>query len=408
MRIVALLGIVALAGCGRPAQESPATASPPAQQTAGPPAVELPDTSRTSEVFRQQVEARYAAVQGRRDAAAYGELGKLLLSAEYIDAAEAAFLNAQALAPDEFQWAYYLGQVYVQNSEAERAAAAFERALAIRATDLPTLRWLGEARLDLGQPQEAQRLFERALMIDPEANAVLYGLGRAALAQQDYKRAAETLERALALDPRTSAVRYPLAMAYRGLGDTAKAEVHLRAHGDVEPGIPDPLMRELDGLVESGALYDMRARDALQAGDFAGAARVAREGLSVGAGRPSLEASLRHRLGTALAQMGDERGAYEEFARAVKVYPDFPRARYSLGIMLSVAGRTQEAINELLAAVKLDPGYVEAHTALGDILLSNGRARDAVQHYESALALAPDFARAREGHAAAVARAQGQ
>jgi tetratricopeptide (TPR) repeat protein len=396
-----ILGAILIAGCSSP--ERPA-APAPAQKTVSPPAVQLPDTSRTSEVFRRQLEDRYAAVRERGDAAAYGELGKLLLSAEHIDAAEAAFLNAQALAPDDFQWPYYLGHVYNQNSDAERASAAFERALAIRANDLPTLKWLGEARLDLGQAQEAQGLFERALAIDPEANAILYGLGRAALAQQDYKRAAEALERALALDPRTSAVHYPLAMAYRGLGDTTKSESHLRARGDVEPGIPDPLMRELDGLVESGALYDLRARDALQAGDFPGAARIAREGLAVGAGRPSLEASLRHRLGTALAQMGDNRGAYEEFARAVKVYPDFPRARYSLGIMLSIAGRTQEALDELLAAVTLDPGYVEAHTALGDILLSNGRAREAVQHYESALALAPDFARAREGHAAAVAR----
>jgi len=392
-----------IAACSSP--ERPAAPQPAAaQQSTAPPTVRLPDISRSSEVFQTQVEERLAAVRERGDAEAYGELGKLLLSAEYIEAAEAAFLNAQALAPSDFRWPYYLGHVYNQNRDADRAAPAFERALAIRPNDLPTLKWLGDVRLAQGQAQEAQRLFERALAIDPQANAVLYGLGRAALAQQDYERAAETLERALALDSRTTAVRYPLAMAYRGLGDAAKADAHLRARGDVEPGVPDPLMRELDGLVESGALYDMRARDALQAGDFAAAARIAREGLAVGAGRASLEALLRHRLGTALAQMGDNRGAYEEFVRAANVYPEFARGRYSLAIMLSAVGRAQDAINELQAAIKLDPGYVEAHTALGDILLHNGRAQEAVDHYEAALELAPDFARAREGHAAALAR----
>jgi hypothetical protein len=43
--------------------------------------------------------------------------------------------------------------------------------------------------------------------------------------------------------------------------------------------------------------------------------------------------------------MGDMRGAYQEFARAVNLLPEFPRGRYTLAIMLSIAGRTQPRLS---------------------------------------------------------------
>ncbi len=40
---------------------------------------------------------------------AYGDMGKLLMAAQYSDPAEACLLNAQSLDPSEFRWPYYLG-----------------------------------------------------------------------------------------------------------------------------------------------------------------------------------------------------------------------------------------------------------------------------------------------------------
>jgi tetratricopeptide (TPR) repeat protein len=368
--------------------------------------VTLPDLSRASETVRQQVQERYGAVQQAHDAASHGELGKVLISAHYFNAAEPALLNAQTLAPDDFRWPYYLGHVYRQQNDWGRAAAAFERALAIRANDVSALIWLGETRLDLGQPEAAQRAFDEATTLEPRASAAWFGAGRAALAQQSHARAVEHFERALRLDPQASAVHYPLAMAYRALGDAAKAEAQLRQRGDLQPGMPDPLMREVEQLLESAAAYDTRAYHALNRGDWPAAIAAARAGIPLAKDNPSLEGSLRHRLGTALAQTGDTSGAFAEFQRAVAVSPGFPRARYSLGVMLSAAGRAPEAIEQLSTAVKLDPGYVEARVVLGEVLLAIGRTREALAQYDSALALAPDFPPAVEGHAAAVRRAR--
>src|SRR6185503_13882539 len=101
-------------------------------------------------------------------------------------------------------------------------------------------------------------------------------------------RAAERFEQALAADPRASIVHYPLALAYRGLGDTAKAEAHLRQQGQTEVGPPDPRMVELRNLLASSAAEEARGMRAAEGGDFKGAVDHFRKGLTIAPGSLSL------------------------------------------------------------------------------------------------------------------------
>ena len=80
-------------------------------------------------------------------------MGNLLLAAEYFDAAEACYLHAQSLAPDDVRWPYYLGHVYMTKAELGKAVTSFERALRLRPDDVATLVWLGGVHLDLGEPE---------------------------------------------------------------------------------------------------------------------------------------------------------------------------------------------------------------------------------------------------------------
>ena len=43
---------------------------------------------------------------------AYGDMGMLFQAGEYYDAAEPAYLNAQALMPQEPRWPYFLAHLY--------------------------------------------------------------------------------------------------------------------------------------------------------------------------------------------------------------------------------------------------------------------------------------------------------
>jgi len=369
--------------------------------------VALPDLSRTAEPVRAQLregEARLRrAVSGSATApsdlaGAYGEFGKLLMAAEFREEAEICFHDAETLAPGDFRWPYYLAQLYRARGEAAQSTAALERALQLRPRDVAVLVWLGNAYLDQAR-YDAQSLFDRALAEQPRTVAALYGSGRAALARADYARAAQDLEQALAISPRDAAIHYPLAMTYRGLGQTDKAEAHLRLRGPGEVRPPDPLMLELDAMLESPVAYEVRGAQALDKGDWKAAEAAFRKGVELA----PAEASLHHKLGTALFLDSDARGATEQFEAALRLSPRFAKAHYSLGVLLASSGRTADALAQLTDAVRDDPTYVEARLRLGDVLRRSGRASEALPHYDAAAALDPRVTDAPLGYALAMA-----
>jgi tetratricopeptide (TPR) repeat protein len=260
------------------------------------------------ESVREQMRGAFSSLKQKVDrgrtppielSAAYGALGKLLLSGEQLGAAEVCFVNAQTLAPSERRWPYYLGHLYKMKGPLASSVQSFERALELQPEDVATLVWLGEAYLAQGRPGKADAQFAKALALQPELISARFGAGRAALARKDLVRAIEHLERTLALDSRETAAHYPLAMAYRASGDLSKAEAHLRQTGDVQILPPDPLMKELDELLQSPLAYDLRGGRALDAGDLPGAAALFRKGLELA----PANASLRLRLGTTLRHM---------------------------------------------------------------------------------------------------------
>src|SRR5207247_2260742 len=160
---------------------------------------------------------------------------------------------------------------------------------------------VGDLHLDQGRPAEAEAKFAKALSLERNSLSARFGLGRAALAKQEYGRAVEYLEAVLTQDPQAAAAHYPLAMAYRGLGETNNAEAHLRLRQDQRILPADPLMVELDQLLESPQAYESRGIQALNKKEWTEAAALFRKGLLLA---PE-HAALRHRLGTVLYMMGD-------------------------------------------------------------------------------------------------------
>jgi tetratricopeptide (TPR) repeat protein len=367
--------------------------------------------SRIEEPVQVQLRDQFNRLMQKRDAAgtpapelgkAYGEMGKLLMAAKYFDLAEPYFLNAQALDPREHRWPYYLGHLYKNKGALALAAASFERAVEQRPDDVATLIWLGDVHLLEGRPEMAAPLFAKASAAQPQNLAARFGLGRAALAQADYGGAVAHLEGVLSLNARAVNVHYPLALAYRGLGDTVKAEAHLRRRGDFELLPADPLMEELREVLQSAISYEIRGTRALNGADWSTAVAQFRQALALEPSNPTF----RHKLGIALYQLGDVRAAQQAFEEVVRQSPEYARAHYSLGVLLESDGRYQEAIKRFSAAVAHEPGYVEARVRLAELLRRSGRLRDAVTEYEQVLAIDPRISEAAFGHAMALVRLQ--
>ena len=300
---------------------SSAALNPPAGLGLQP--VTLPDVSRMETSVRTQMEARFsslrATVENRSSARgdlarAYGETGELLMAATLLDAAEVCFTNAQTLAPDDRRWPYFLGHIYKGKGPVEKSVSSFERARQLAPDDVAATVWLGDAYLAAGNPDAADRLFAGVIARLPSTAAARFGAGRAALAKRENQRAVDELTAALTLEPQATSIHYPLAMAYRALGNVAQSEAHLALQGKVDPRPPDPLMREIDVLLESPEVYNIRGGAELDAGHWEAAAKLFRKGLELAPNEPSL----RQRYGTALYQMGDKQGAGQQFEEVLR------------------------------------------------------------------------------------------
>jgi tetratricopeptide (TPR) repeat protein len=411
-RLSVLLLLLFAGACGSSKPSAPA-APPPALRD-----VILPDLARMDPPVQAQVKQRYAALMEKKKAGtsgdelgtAFGEYAILLQAAEYYEAAEPAYLNAQALMPSDVRWPYYLGHLYKSIGQTEKSIQSFERALQKNPSEIATLIWLGRLYLEQGKPDVAEPLFERAAQLPPRNVAVMAGLGQAALARRDYQRAVTVLEEALAFDPSAASIHAPLANAYRGLGDTAKAEEHLKLWRNTDLVVPDRLRADLDMSIESGLSYELRGVRALEARDFKAAEGFFRKGVDLTPPATALGRSLRHKLGTALVLQGDVDGAMARFEEVAKLAPPdgfdeaSAKANYSLGVVLASSGQTAPAIQRLTAAVKYNPNYAEALMALGDTLRGSGRIEASLKPYAEVVRINPRAADARFAYAMALVR----
>jgi tetratricopeptide (TPR) repeat protein len=405
VRYVLLLAVtVCLTGCNPSGASAPAAPTRPSLRS-----VALPDMSNSAEPVQAQIRARHAALTSAIEkgntqptdlADAYGEMGKLFIAAEYFDAAEGCFSNAQMLVPSEMKWPYYLGHVFRLKSDTARAATAFERALVLRPNDVATLVWLAEMHLANNRVEEAERLLVVAQSLDRDSAAVSYGLGRAALAKQQYPQAVSFLEKALTAAPAATRVQYPLAMAYRGLGNTRAAEAHLKLRGDVDLLPTDPLMADVAGLLQNAAAYETRGSKALESQQWADAAA----NLSKAVELAPNNAFTRLNLGTAWYMQGDSDRALEQYREAVRLSPGLARAHFGIGVVMESRGRDGDAIGAFSTAVANDPNYLEARFSLANALRRNDRVQESLPHYAEILHSNPAVSQASFGYAMGLVR----
>jgi tetratricopeptide (TPR) repeat protein len=406
--------LATLAGGCVPHDESPPSVSASGSreqsaETARP--IALPDMSRLAKSVQAQVRDRHSALiaklEGRSTPPAelgdaYGELGLILMAAEYYEAAASCYLAAQELVPADGRWPYYLGHLYRIKGEPAKAAEFFSRAMELPPAQTPAMIWLGEMYLDQDRPDQAEPLFLQALAREPTSAAALSGAGRAALAKRDFPRAIDYLERALAVEPRALGLHYPLATAYRGVGQLDRANTHLDRRGSGRPVPRDPLMEAYEAVLQSPLTYETQGLRALESGQVKEAADLFRKGLALAPDDPGLL----HRLGTALFMAGDSAGAVQQFKQALQRAPEFPRAHFGLGMILNLSGRHAEAIEHFAAAVKYQPDYLEARLGLAEALRVTGHLQESLPHFKRIVELDPGLAEAWVMYAATLIRLQ--
>jgi tetratricopeptide (TPR) repeat protein len=96
-------------------------------------------------------------------------------------------------------------------------------------------------------------------------------------------------------------------------------------------------------------------------------------------------------MALALVEIGDDRGAIEEYRRALAILPKYPRTWYLLGNALHRLKENPEAIiGAYRQTILLDPTHVDARVNLAVTLLDLGRAEEARTLVAEIRALDPD------------------
>ncbi len=341
---------LALAACSKPA-------APPELVDIPQPALATMEPSVAS-----LLEERFAAVEALRQdpdheapalAQAYGKLGQLYHAYQLYDAAQAAYGNAQTLAPKAFPWPYLRGNLRQAQGDLEGASDDYRRALELQSDDVPTLARLGRLLLDRGLPEEGEPLLEQALKLDEACAVAHFALAKAASSRGDLQTAVEHFSTALELQPQASIVHYPLSQAYRGLGNTAAADDHLARRGTARLDLADPYMGEVQALAGGTG------------------SSLTRGGLA--------------------SQQGLVKEAVEEYRQAVLADPNNATTRRDLAFALAQAGNVDEAMAQLEKTLKLDPDNPLTHNAFGALKAQQGRIEDAVPNFEAAIRADPNF-----------------
>ena len=370
-------------------------------------AVFHPNLDSLERVVREQLVAARAQMDevadkpGATDAElgkTYGSMGKLYQAYAMPDAAIACYRNAHILVPDDFRWAYYLGDQYYKKGELSNAISYFEIARQIRPADLPALLRLAEANLERNQTDVAKPLFEQALRLNPSSAAALFALGKMAQSEGDPAKAVRYFEEALEAQPTASTVYYALAIAYRKLGQLEKARASLERRGTRTPRYAQPLLDEVQQLRRGKIPHWMHGNQAFHEGRFADA---------VGHFRKMVEAEPddpmpRMYLGVALAKVGQPDSAIESYTEALELAPTNAHVHYNLGVVLTELGSEQQAIRHYRAAVIFDPSLQRGRFHLANLLMRGKRYEEAVPHYAAVVKEDPQNAFARFMHSIAL------
>ena len=96
-------------------------------------------------------------------------------------------------------------------------------------------------------------------------------------------------------------------------------------------------------------------------------------------------------LGVALADMGHQREAADQFRRALQIDPRYEQAHTNLGRSLATLGDLDAAISHFKTALNINPNNYVAHNNMGVVLALKGQIPDAIEHFSKALAINPEY-----------------
>jgi tetratricopeptide (TPR) repeat protein len=359
-----------------------------AQQSPAP-ALPRPNLQSLSPEVRQQIEQAYAdARQHPQDPSASGRLGMVLQTYSLLQEAAVSYQRAIRLAPSEFRWTYYLGQVQAAAGNCGTAIASLRSALHLDPHYIPANLRLADCLVASADWDKAADLYTTTLKSDPNNAAALYGLGRVDASRRDFAGAADSYRQAISLFPDYGPAHYALALAYRALGQPDQAEAELRLYEKNKDRVPpqnDPLSDEVRALNRT-ATYQVQMGIALeQQGQLEASAAAHEKALAIDPQLIQAHINLVELYG----RLGQFDKAEEHYLAAARLNPNSAENYYNYGVLNLSAEKFDQAETAFRKTLEIDPHYAGAHNNLGYLLERQGKSAEAAAKYRKAIESKP-------------------
>ncbi len=298
-----------------------------------PPAPPTPAGVKDADVQQAFDTARPTLLQ-RRDAAAWGRYGMVLLAQLFDQEAKACFRQAARLDPAEPLWPY--GQALIAEKREPDLAVALYRQAVAAAEHRPALRsplrlQLAENLLERNLVDEAQAIFEEEQRLVPRESRSALGLGLVAVARGDAAEAEHFLKIARDSPFARKKATSQLAALARRRGDTKEAqalEKEAAALAD-DPPWPDPMLDDVVNLQVGRRGRQRRAAMLEQERRFGEAAQIYLRQIER---EPTIDDYVG--AGVNLGRLRDYGRALPLLRKAVALDPDHVHARFMLALAL--------------------------------------------------------------------------
>jgi protein O-GlcNAc transferase len=247
------------------------------------------------------------------------------LAAGRLDAAEAAFTEAQRLEPKNAFVYFHLAEIHVQRREFREAIVDFRQAIERDPREPQFYFRLAALYAQLERFHDAQQALKELLRIRPAYADAYLLLGRLAQEQGDHALAEQQFRHYLKLR-----LGNP-----EGLSQLGVSLLTQEKYPEAESRLKQALGKNSNlaaAHYNLGLLYSRRGKDLSAKSHLEAATRLL----------PG-NAQAYYELATVLVRLGDLAEAERDFRRSLDLYPDYVEAHYALGTLLRQTGRREEA-----------------------------------------------------------------
>jgi predicted CXXCH cytochrome family protein len=268
--------------------------------------------------------------------------------------------------PRETEWYIQLGDAWLASGDPLKAIAAYERVTRLSPQSGRGWQSLARALRVSGQASRSAEVLERAIRIAPSDPGSWYQSGSLAFELGRTGEAIEKIQKAIALDP-------DLPGAYTTLAGMHFAAGHI---DQAEPPIREAL--QLDPY--DAAAWDLAGRSLAGKGQFAEALYDFEKAIHH---RPNFPVYL-YDYALTLSSANQPDRAQESAEAALRADPRMAEAHALLGGLLARKRQLSEAASEYLEAVRLRPDFARARLDLASVLAAQGDMKGAVQQLREA------------------------